>query len=288
MQLGQLYQETLEILLLAGIEEARSDAEQLLGFCLGLTRSQLFLHGSKELSGPELVRCRKLVSRRLAREPLQYITGTREFWSLEFVVSPAVLIPRPETEFLLEQVLHTLAGSGYGGGPILDMCTGSGVISVVLARELEAKEVIAVDSSPEALGIAARNIKRHEKIKEIGLVCADLFSALNPHHRFELIVANPPYIREGDLARLQPEVRRWEPPGALAAGKEGLDVIRRLADEVPGHLLPGGWLFIEIGSDQKDTVEAIFSNHRSGAYECVDIIDDWSNRPRVLKAQRKR
>lgn len=287
MRLAQLYQETVRKLARAGVENAQSDADQLLGFCLGLTRSQLFLHRDMELSGRQLGRCRELIGRRVSREPLHYITGTREFWSLEFSVSPAVLIPRPETEFLLDQVVQTLRHSGYQGGAILDMCTGSGVIAVVLAMELGAGRVVAVDRSPAALQVAAVNIARYDKENAISLLCADLFSALNQRAGFELIVANPPYVPTGDLAGLQPEVRDWEPLVALAAGGDGLDLIGRLAAEAPRYLKPGGWLFMEMGADQRDSVQAVFRSHADGEFDSVDILDDWSGRPRVLKARKK-
>lgn len=287
MKLAGFYQETVNKFLLAGIEDAGSDAAQLLCYCLGLTRSELFLQGTRELSTGVLKDCNVLVTRRLAREPLHYITGTREFWSLDFTVSPAVLIPRPETEFLLDQVLKTLAVSGFQDGAVLDMCTGSGVISIVLAQELNAGKIIAVDSSKEALQVAAENISRHGKMKEIRLLCSDLFSAVKPQTEFELIVANPPYVSESELDNLQPEVRDWEPGSALAAGDRGLDVIEQLADQVPGYLLPGGWLFLEIGADQKEPVQSLFADHSSGAYDSVEIIHDWARRPRVLKARKK-
>lgn len=287
MQLARFYQETVNKFLLAGIEEAGSDAAQLLSFCLGLTRSELFLRGSTELSAGLLEDCNILVTRRLAREPLHYITGTREFWSLDFTVSPAVLIPRPETEFLLDQVLKTLAASGFQDGAVLDMCTGSGVISIVLALELNAKKVIAVDRSKEALHVAAENISRHGKVTEISLICSDLFSAINPQTKFELIVANPPYVSDFELGNLQPEVLEWEPGTALAAGEKGLDVIEALAGQVPEYLLPGGWLFLEIGAQQKEPVHSLFANHPDCAFDKVEVIHDWAGRPRVLKALRK-
>jgi release factor glutamine methyltransferase len=286
MQVAQLYHETFQKLTDAGIEDAQSNTDQLLGFCLGLTRSQLFLRSGQELTKSQLELCRKLVMRRLAREPLQYITGTREFWSLDFTVSPAVLIPRPETEFLIEQVIQTIKESGYRGGTILDMCTGSGVIAVILARELYKPRIIAVDCSPAALEVAALNIARYEKENEVMLLCADLFSAFLPQYRFEMIVANPPYICIGDLAGLQSEVRKWEPEKALIAGDEGLDIIKNMAEDIPRYLLPGGWIFIEIGAGQEDSVHEIFAGHKSGAYDCVSIIHDWSKRPRVLRARR--
>jgi release factor glutamine methyltransferase len=167
------------------------------------------------------------------------------------------------------------------------MCTGSGVISVVLALELSAKRVIAVDSSEEALCVAAANVAKYDKMEEISLICSDLFTAISQQNGFELIVANPPYIAEAELANLQPEVRKWEPRTALAAGKEGLDVIKKLAEQAPEYLLPGGWLFIEIGADQRDSVQAMFTGPAGAAYDAVEIMDDWSNRPRILKARKK-
>ncbi len=287
MQLTRFYQQIIHKLSLAGIEDAQADASQLLCFCLGLTRSDLVLQSEKELSADQLERCNALLTRRLAREPLHYITGSREFWSLDFTVSPAVLIPRPETEFLLEMVLSTLSSSGFRGGAVLDMCTGSGVIPIVLAKELSAKKVLAVDRSQEALHVAAENLKRHGKTNEISLLCSDLFSAINPHARFELIVANPPYISDSELGSLQPEVRDWEPESALSAGKKGLDVIELLVKQTPQYLLPGSWLFVEIGSDQKELVQSLFADHGSGAYDSVEVIHDWAERPRVLKAKKK-
>jgi release factor glutamine methyltransferase len=287
MQLAELYRETVLKLSRAGIENARADTDQLLGFALEMTRSQLYLRGTDELSSTQLARCRDLVGRRLAREPLHYITGVREFWSLEFVVSPAVLIPRPETEFLLERILDTLGREGYSGGPIVDMCTGSGVIAVVLSGEIEGCPMVAVDRSPAALQVAAQNVSRHRKDDRVLLVCADLFSALRPRQGFEVIVANPPYVAASEFAGLQPEVREWEPTGALLAGDDGLDVIRKLVADAPGHLFPGGWLFFEIGAEQENGINELFSGPAGDAYERVEIIRDWAQRPRVLQARKK-
>lgn len=288
MLLAELHQDIFLKLSQAGIEGARSDTDLLLCYCLGLTRSQLILYSDKEVSPEKLNNCLKLVQRRLEREPLHYILGTREFWSKEFTVSPAVLIPRPETEFLLEQVLWTLTHFGYTGGPVMDMCTGSGVIAVVLAEELNAQKVLAVDRFEDALKIAAINVARHEKKRQVDLVASDLFSSIYPEIMFELIVSNPPYIAEDEIDGLQPEVHGWEPRAALVAGKEGLDIIKRLSDQVPLYLRPGGWLFIEIGAGQKGSVHNIFADHSTGKYEHVEILEDWSGRPRILKARIKR
>ena len=287
MQLGKLIQDTVDRFTSVGIEDAQSEAVQLLGYHLGLTRSQLFLHSNREIQGQELDQFFDLVRRRTAREPLHYIIGTREFWSMEFFVSPSVLIPRPETEFLLEQVLKTMYTDGYGKGPILDMCTGSGVIAVVLAKEIGAASVVAVDCSFDALQVAVSNIARHDKNREISVVCSNLFSALNPAFRFELIVANPPYIAEPELKNLQPEVREWEPKTALTAGAKGLDIINILADQSARYLVPGGWLFVEIGADQKDAAREIFRSQINSSFDHVEVIDDWAGRPRVLKARKK-
>lgn len=287
MHLGQLYKETVQKFLQAGIDEARSNAEQLLCFCLGMTRSQLFLHAEKEISPSRLIHCRSLIDRRLAREPLHYIVGAREFWSLDFFVTTDVLIPRPETEFLIEVVLAAIQESGYHGGTIVDMCTGSGVIAVVLALELKVSKVIAVDASPGAVRVAAANIARYGMSEDVSLVCSDLFTSFIPEAGFEIVVANPPYIADDDIACLQPEVRNWEPKKALAGGKLGLDMIEKIAIQAHSQLVPGGWIFMEIGADQKDPVRQIFAEYANGAYSQVEIIEDWSQRPRVLKARKK-
>ena len=287
MLLAELYQDTLHRLSQAGIESAHNDTDLILGYCLEMTRSQLFLYPHKEIGPAKLARCLELVRRRVGREPLHYILGTREFWSKDFVVSPAVLIPRPETEFLLEYVLRTLSVFGYKGGPIIDMCTGSGVIAVVLALELDADKVLAVDRFEDALKIAAVNVARHAKKKRIALVASDLFSAIYPQAVYEVIVSNPPYIADGEIEGLEPEVHGWEPRSALVAGEEGLDIVKRLSDQAPLYLKPGGWLFVEIGAGQKNSVHSMFAYHSTGKYEHVDVIEDWSGRPRILQARIK-
>jgi len=287
MQLAELYQDAVLQLDQAGIEEAETDAVQLLEYCFGLSRSQVILQGSIDVDGEQLEIFRKVLKRRIAREPLQYITGSREFWSLDFIVSPAVLIPRPETEFLLDWLLSALRKKGMQPGKVLDMCTGSGVIAVVLARELASDIVLAVDHSQAALHIAAQNVARHTQDQQIHLICSDLFAALRKGVDFDLIVSNPPYIAEEDLVDLDPEVREWEPESALFSGRRGLDVIENIAEQAYLYLRPGGWLCMEIGADQGDIVYSLFADHISGIYEHVEIINDWSNRPRLLAARKK-
>jgi release factor glutamine methyltransferase len=287
MQLGRLYLDTVQKLLKAGIDDARVDAVHLFEFCLGVTGSQLVLHPEREVDERLAALLEETVNRRLAREPLQYIIGTREFWSLEFYVSPAVLIPRPETEFLLDRVLGLLRGSGFTDLPLLDMCTGSGVIAVVLAMETGSRKIVAADHSIAALETAARNIARHEQAGSISLVCSDLFGGFRPGCRFASIVANPPYIAVEDYASLQPEVRDWEPQSALLAGEGGLDVIKRLAAKGHHYLMPGGWMFIEIGAGQKDEVYTFFTGETETVYDRVEVLSDWAGKPRVLQARKK-
>lgn len=201
---------------------------------------------------------------------------------MDFVVSPAVLIPRPETEFLLEQALAVCSLNGTISCA-LDMCTGSGVIAVVLARELRCR-VTAVDISVAALEVAAKNISRHRAIDQIALVCSDLFAALNSNLKFDVIVSNPPYIADDLIRQLEPEVCRAEPRLALSGGLTGLRLIERIAVGAEEFLQPGGWIFLEIGADQKNAVTALFKDSKR-RYDEVKVFDDWSGRPRVLQAR---
>jgi len=287
MHYAQLYQESICRLSRVGIEDARSDVTVLFEWCFGLTRSRIVLQGDQDVDPGGLVCFKEALARRAAREPLHYIIGVREFWSLDFIVSPAVLVPRPETEFLLEHIISTVGKAGFHGGPVLDMCTGSGIIAVILALEFGAGTVVAVDRSPAALQVARRNIHKHGVEGAVSLVCSDLFTAFRPAASFELIVANPPYIAEDEFPALQPEVREWEPRSALVAGRDGLDIIHLLAGRIPFFLQPGGWLFFEIGAAQKDAVSYLFSKQGDRFYDCVDVVSDWSGRPRVLRARRR-
>jgi len=264
----------------AGIEDSDLDARLLFQHLTAMTRSQLVLHGRQSVDDRTIEQYRQLVVQRSQRIPLQYLTGSQEFWSLDFIVSPAVLIPRPETEFLLERVLAACP-PGCGISSCLDLCTGSGVIAVVLAKELGCP-VTAVDLSEAALAIAAINLNRHQVAGQVTLVCGDLFAALNKSRKFDLIVSNPPYIADDQIDQLEPEVRAAEPYLALSGGPTGLGMIERIATKAAGYLNPGGWIFLEIGADQKNAVETLF---RALRYDEVRVIDDWAGRPRVLQAR---
>lgn len=266
----------------AGIEDASLDARLLFQHLTTMTRSRLVLQGKQAVDEATLQQYRRLVAQRSQRIPLQHLTGTQEFWSMDFIVSPAVLIPRPETEFLLEHVFAVCSVS-RANSSVLDLCTGSGVIAVVLAREFGCR-VTAVDISEAALEVAAENICRHRGTDQISLVCSDLFAALNRSHKFDVIVSNPPYIAEDEIGHLEPEVSRAEPWLALSGGPTGLRIIEQIALRAEDFLQPGGWIFLEIGADQQNTVTALFKDSER-QYDEVRVIDDWSGRPRVLQAR---
>ncbi len=271
----------------AGIAEADSEVLGLLGYCLGKTRTGLYLAAEEEV--PEAVRLAflELLARRRQREPLAYILGEREFWSLPFFVSPAVLIPRPETEFLLEQVLAACRKRSLPAGRFLDLCCGSGVIAIVLALEL-GREVTAVDLSGEALAVAGKNCRRHGVGERVSLILADLLSAFAAKRMFSLAVSNPPYVSSGDIrGNLEPEVAEHEPRLALDGGDKGLDVIERIRDGLPAVMLPGGEVFIEIGAEQGQAASRLFSEPVNAvrSFQEVEILQDYAGRDRVLHAR---
>ena len=264
----------------AGIEDAPLDARLLFEHCSGMGRTAQVLHGSDAVDATTHQAFLSLVARRAQRQPLQYLTGSQSFWSFDLHVSPAVLIPRPETEFLLEQVLDACIGQQIHLA--LDLCTGSGAIALVLAKELGC-QVVASDLSEAALQVARHNIRHQGFAERITPVASDLFSGLQP--AFDLIVSNPPYIVEAEIDTLQPEVARAEPRLALSGGGDGLDSIRRIIVAAPAYLRPGGWLFMEIGADQRQTVGALL--HDAGhSFDHSDILLDYAGRPRVARARR--
>lgn len=282
MRIDALLLEAADALAHAGIDQPDLDARLLLQYVTGLTRSQLMLQGGKLADEQTAAQYRRIIRQRAQRIPLQHLTGSQEFWSLDFKVSPAVLIPRPETEFLIEQVFRTCADATITTA--LDLCTGSGVIAVVLAKELGCS-VVAVDISPAALEIAAYNINRHKVADHIQLVCGDLLTAVHRGWPFDLLVSNPPYVAEEEIDRLEPEVSRSEPRLALSGGPGGIQCLERIAAEAFMYLRPGGWVFVEIGADQKDAVIRLFST-TPPHYDQVRVINDWTGRPRVLEARR--
>jgi len=229
----------------------RLDAELLISHVLGVDRVRLYMDLERPLSAPELAAVKALVVRRRQREPVAYLIGHREFYRRELKVTPAVLIPRPDTETLIERACVLLPEDQPRR--VLDLCTGSGAIAVTLAAERPLVHVVATDLSDAALAIAGENARTHAVDARVELRQGDLFGALADDAGFDLVVANPPYIRDDELPQLAAELQH-EPRMALTSGTEGLDVLTRLCAEVDRFLLPGGALLFEIGARQAERV----------------------------------
>jgi release factor glutamine methyltransferase len=258
--------EAAAVLRAASVTDARREAATLLAATIERDRAFLFTHSDDALAADQLALFRARVRRRAAGEPLQYVTGRQEFYGLEFEVTPAVLIPRPETELLVEtalELLRTADNTRAASAPFLcDVGTGSGCIPVVILHERTDARAVALDISADALNVAARNAVRHSVSDRLALVASDCFDALDPSSRkFDLITSNPPYVAEADLADLQREVRDHEPRLALTPGGDGLSVIRRLIRDAPRFLRPHGYLVFEIGYDQHDAVRELINPH---------------------------
>ncbi len=271
----------------AGIENAEVDVGLLLGHCLGKSRTELYLMAGETLSDACEAEFIDLLRQRQQRIPLAYILGVQEFWSLEFIVSPDVLIPRPETELLLEKGIALWRENPVAGGIVLDLCCGSGVIAVVLAKELNIS-VLAVDISKDAIHIARENAVRHGVSHLVTFVQADLLSAFSPSPCFSLVLSNPPYVsREALLEGLQPEVANHEPRLALDGGKKGLEIIKRMRNELSLRLLPGAQLLLEIGDQQGDDVCSLFStgNDEKSFFSRLTVEKDYGGHDRIFYAQ---
>jgi release factor glutamine methyltransferase len=269
---------TKEFLLSRGIENARLEAEWLLCAATGLDRVGLYLNFEKPLNDGELAAYRVMVARRGRREPLQHILGTQEFCGLEFEVTPDVLVPRHDTETLVNEALTRMPGVRS----VLDIGTGSGCIAVALAHRLPVAAVTAVDISGSALKVARRNAERNRVPVEFLL--GSLFEPVAAR-QFDLIVSNPPYIPSGDMENLQPEVRDYDPRGALDGGLDGLEIYRRLIPEALTFLTRGGWLLVEVGTGQAGEVSNIFST--TGGYGQPITACDPAGIARVVGGERK-
>lgn len=251
-----------------GPEEAALDAELLAREALGWDRAEL-LASLHDPAPPWLeLRYQKLVARRLAREPVAYILGRREFWGLDFEVGSGVLIPRPETEIIVEEAQRAARAPGSTGPRLVaDVGTGTGCLAVTLAREFSAARFVATDTSRAALAFASLNASRHGVASRIALVEADLLEGV--HGQFDLIVSNPPYVPQGDVPSLPPEVRQFEPIEALVGGADGLDVIRRLLAQADARLRAGGLFIFEFGFGQEQIVRQAVGSHVGLALEKV-------------------
>ena len=262
-----------------GLENARLQAELLLAAVLGVKRLDLYLQFERPLHSSEVDRYREYVRQRLQRVPVQYITGVAAFRHLELTVTPAVLIPRPETEVLVDVALELLPADGR----VLDLCCGSGAVALSLAQEAAAAAVVAADVSAAALEVAKANGQRCELAGRVEWHCGDLFTPLRDTEPFDLVAANPPYVRHGDLAQLAPEVRDYEPHLALDGGEDGLVYYRRIAQEAADFIRPGGHLLLEVGEGQSAAVEGLLA--RSARLTEVQIRPDLNQIPRVVVAR---
>lgn len=292
----------------AGCPEPAADAEVLLAHVLRVERARLKLDRRAPLGRREARAFGRLVARRARREPVAYVLGEWEFWSLPFHVSRSVLIPRPETEILVQEGLALLERAGFhdraaGGarprGPAaraIDVGTGSGCVAVALAHSNRRVRVLAIDRSARALRVAARNVARHGLEGRVTLRRGDLLDA--PRRggrsgpaaparaaRAHLLLSNPPYVEDGAWEKLPPEIRDWEPAGALRGGRDGLAVHRRLRAAAPSHLLPGGYIAVEVGAGQDGAVAGLYRS--GGEFEEVRVIPDLAGIPRVVSARRK-
>jgi release factor glutamine methyltransferase len=259
----------------AGIASARLEAQLLLAHVLGCSRVQLYTGFDKPLQDAELGGYRELIKRRLGGEPVAYLLGEHEFWGLPFHVDRSVLVPRPDTETVIE-VARARRADRAAPCRVLDLCTGSGAIAVALARELPEARVIATELSPDAAAIARRNAERNDVSPRVEVRVGDLWQPL-ASERFDLIVSNPPYIATNVIGTLSPEVR-CEPRLALDGGTDGLAFYDRICASVRDHLLPGGALVVEHGFDQAEAVRARFA---ACGLTDVTLVHDLGKNPRV-------
>jgi release factor glutamine methyltransferase len=262
-----------------GVPEPEADAQVLAAHALGTSRAAVIARSRDALRPAVAARFEDVLRRRETREPVAYIVGEREFWSLPLAVDCRVLIPRPETELLVELASRLAPGARA----VLDCGTGSGALAAALARELPHARVWASDRSRDALAVARRNVERHAP--GVGLVGGDLLSAFRDG-AFDLVVSNPPYCAEHEIDGLCPEVRDFEPRQALAGGPDGLDLLRALSADAARVLAADGWLLLEVGAGQAGPVRAFLA--ADGRYTDIVMADDHAGIPRGLGARRRR
>jgi len=269
------------------IDSPRTTAEILLAHALGVKRIDLYLRYDQPLNSDELNRFKTLIKRRLDREPVAYILSYKEFWSKDLEVNRNVLIPRPETECLVERALESLAADSRAGcKSVLELGTGSGAVIVALAFENPRHSYLATDISSDAVRIARCNAIRHGLEARIHFIVADWFAPIDVRSgRFDLIVSNPPYVRSMDLKRLQPEIHAYEPVAALDGAEDGLLYLRHIIECAHRYLKSGGCLLLEMGHDQKEPLKQIID--ACGQYEDVEFYKDYSGHDRIVSAKRR-
>lgn len=274
---------TTDFLAKKGIEGPRNEAQILLAHVLKCSKVDLLVRYDEQPTEVERTRFRELIHRRVAGWPVAYLVGTRDFYLLSFEVSPAVLIPRPESETLALEALAYL--KPLKGPTVLDLGTGSGCIAISLAHQKKDATVTAVDVSPDALAVAKRNAAKHGVTERIEFRLGDLFAPLATVSSFDLVVSNPPYIAHGEFASLAPDVRDHEPRVALDGGPDGLAFYRRIANGVSPFLKPGGRLMLEIGFTQDETVRGILASRPD--LEIAPTLKDMCGHARVVMAKRR-
>jgi release factor glutamine methyltransferase len=293
-----------------GVPEPRASAEILLAHTLGVSRLDLYLRYDQPLNADELARFKALMVRRRDGEPAAYLTGHREFWSLDIQVTPAVLIPRPETETLVAAALEAgesvmvgltpaATADGSRGAEIppgetpprthallgLEVGVGSGAVVIALAQELPRMTWVGVDRSGAALAVARANAQRQGAADAVHFLRSDLLAGLKPTAAFSLLVANLPYVPRGEWERLPREIKAFEPREALVGGNDGLDLIRPLVRQAHQYVRGGGWVLLEVGDKQAPLVAALLAE--TGAYNRIDTIKDFSGIERVVRARRR-
>jgi len=280
-KLLEILEETSRFFTDRGIPDARLQAELLLADLLGLKRLDLYLQFDRPLHAEEVDRYRSYVRQRVKRVPLQYIVGTAAFRYLELSVTSDVLIPRPETEILVDIALEKLAD--LSAPHCLDLCCGSGAIALSLVHEHAEAFVTGSDLSQSAIAVSAANAQKWALEERVEWLCGDLFTTV-ADRQFHLISSNPPYIRQADIATLEPEVRDHEPHLALNGGEDGLAFYRQICNSAADFLFPNGYLLLEVGDGQADQVCALLQ--QTGAYRSVDVSVDLNDIPRVVIAEK--
>jgi release factor glutamine methyltransferase len=276
-------QKSTEFLGKKAVESPRLHAELLLAHVLAMPRMKLYLNFERALTAPETDTLRELIKRRGQREPLQHIVGSTSFCGLDMTVNRHALIPRPETEMLAEMGWNFLSTLNSQLSTALDFGTGTGCIAIALAAKCPSAQITALDVSPDALALAKANAERHQVASRMEFLLGDGFAALSTPRLFDLIVSNPPYIASAEIATLDPEVRDFDPRGALDGGADGLDFYRRLAKQAAAFLKPGGKIMVEFGDGQAPEIKSLFESEK-WIVEAVQA--DYSQRARILVARR--
>ena len=260
-----------------GIETPRLDADLLLAHALSTTRIQLVVDAKRPLDADELARFRELVKRRRLREPVAYILGSREFYGRAFRVDARVLVPRPDTETLVEVALDRTREIALAMRA-LDLCTGSGCVAISLARERPTSQVLGTDISLDALAVARDNALRLGAYN-LAFCAGDLFESIDPNARFDVVTANPPYVVSNEIDSLQPEICCHEPRLALDGGEDGMAILRRIVAGAPAHLTPAGVLAVEVGAGSAPAVAQLFAQ---AGFEQIAVVRDYARIERVV------